>query len=134
MSDSPESVVREFLAASEGAAKVDLLLSFFDDDAVWVDGPRGVHHGLDALRSELEVQISMGFEVVKEDVKSLVAERGTVMLERVEHLRIGGEPFSLEVMSAFDIDAYGKITRWRDSYDLKLITDQVEAAGLRNPT
>ena len=76
MSDSPESVVREFLAVWEGAAKLDLLLSFFDDDAVWVDGPRGVHHGLDAIRSELEVQISMGFEVMKEDVKSLVAERG----------------------------------------------------------
>ena len=93
MSDSPESVVRKVLAAWEGPAKVDELVSFFGDDTVWVDGPRGVHHGLDAIRSELEVQLAMGFEVVKEDVKSLIADGGTVMLERVEHLRVGGKPF-----------------------------------------
>ena len=39
----------------------------------------------------------------------------------------------MEVMSAFEIDAYGKITRRRDSYDLKLIMDQIEAVGFNIP-
>ena len=37
----------------------------------------------------------------------------------------------MEVMSAFEIDADGKVKRWRDSYDLKSITDQIEAAGFQ---
>jgi limonene-1,2-epoxide hydrolase len=36
-------------------------------------------------------------------------------------------------MGAFEIDADGRITRWRYSYDLKSITDQVEAAGFNVP-
>jgi limonene-1,2-epoxide hydrolase len=126
MSDSPESVVRKFLAAWADP-KLDELVGFFSDDAVFVDGPRGVHRGIDAIRSELADEISMGFGGAKIDVNSLVAQGGTVMMEGVENYRIGGKPMSLEVMGAFEIDADGRITRWRYSYDLKSITDQVEA-------
>lgn len=132
MSDSPESVVRNFLAAW-AQPKLDELVGFFSDDAVFIDGPRGVHRGVDAIRSELDAEISMGFGGAKIDVNSLVADGGTVMLEGVENYRIGGKPFSLEVMGAFEIDTDGRITRWRYSYDLKSITDQVEAAGFKVP-
>ncbi|MDT5258455.1 MAG: limonene,2-epoxide hydrolase [Mycobacterium sp.] len=132
MSGSPESVVRKFLAAWANP-KPDELVGFFSDDAVFIDGPRGVHRGIDAIRSELEDEISMGFGGAKIDVNSLVAQGGTVMMEGVENYRIGGKPMSLEVMGAFEIDADGRITRWRYSYDLKSITDQVEAAGFNVP-
>jgi hypothetical protein len=36
-------------------------------------------------------------------------------------------------MGAFAIDAEARITRWRYSYDLKSITDQIEAAGFEVP-
>jgi limonene-1,2-epoxide hydrolase len=132
MSDSPASVVRKFLAAWADP-KLDELVGFFSDDAVFIDGPRGVHKGIDAIRSALEDAISMGFGGVRIDVNSLVAQGGTVMMEGVENYRIGGKPMSLEVMGAFEIDADGRIMRWRDSYDLKSITDQVEAARLNIP-
>jgi hypothetical protein len=35
----------------------------------------------------------------------------------------------MEMMAAFDIDADGRIKRYRESFDLKSITDQIEAAG-----
>ena len=129
MSDSPESVVRNFLAAW-AQPRLDELVGFFSDDAVFIDGPRGVHRGIDAIRSELDAEISMDFGGAKIDVNSLVAQGGTVMMEGVENYRIGGKLFSLEVMGAFEIDADGRIARWRYSYDLKSITDQLEAAGL----
>jgi len=75
----------------------------------------------------------MGFGSVWIDVHSLVASGGTVMMEGTENYRIGGKPFSLEVMGAFEVDADGRITRWRYSYDLKPVTDQVEAAGFKVP-
>lgn len=132
MSDSPESVVRNFLAAW-AQPRLDELVGFFSDDAVFIDGPRGVHRGIDAIRSELDAEISMDFGGAKIEVNSLVAQGGTVMMEGVENYRIGGKPFSLEVMGAFEIDADGRIARWRYSYDLKSITDQLEAAGLNVP-
>jgi limonene-1,2-epoxide hydrolase len=132
MSDSPESVVRKFLAAWADP-KLDELVGFFSDDAVFIDGPRGVHRGADAIRSEFEAELAMGFGSIAIDVKSLVANGGTVMMEGVENYRIGGKPFFLEVMGAFEIDARGRITRWRYSYDLKSITDQIEAAGFDVP-
>ena len=132
MSHSPESVVRKFLAAWADP-KLDELVGFFSDDAVFIDGPRGVHRGIDAIRSELDAEISMDFGGAKIDVNSLVAQGGTVVMEGVENYRIGGKLFSLEVMGAFEIDADGRIARWRYSYDLKSITDQLEAAGLNVP-
>jgi limonene-1,2-epoxide hydrolase len=132
MSDSPESVVRKFLAAWADP-KLDELVGFFSDDAVFIDGPRGVYRGIDAIRAELKDEISMGFGGTKIDVDSLVANDGTVMMEGVENYRIGGEHLFLEVMGAFAIGADGRITRWRYSYDLKSITDQLEAAGLPVP-
>jgi limonene-1,2-epoxide hydrolase len=57
----------------------------------------------------------MDFGGAKIDVNSLVAQGGTVMMEGVENDRIGGKPFSLQVMGAFEIDADGRIARWRYS-------------------
>jgi len=129
MSDSPESVVRKFLAAFTDR-NVDELVGFFSDDAVFDCGPRGVHRGKEAIRSELEAELAMAFESINIDVNSLVANGGIVMMEGVENYIIGGKPFFMETIGAFDINPDGLITRWRYSYDLKPLRDQIEAAGL----
>ena len=129
MGNSPESVVRNFLAAFTDR-NVDELVGFFSDDAVFDCGPRGVHRGKEAIRSELEAELAMAFESIKIDVNSLVANGGIVMMEGVENYIIGGKPFFMETIGAFDINPDGLITRWRYSYDLKRLRDQIEAAGL----
>ena len=128
MGNSPESVVRNFLAAFTDR-NVDELAGFFSDDAVFIDGPRGVHRGKEAIRSEFEAELAMGFESIKIDVNSLVGNGGIVMMEGVENYIIGGKPFFMETIGAFDINPDGLITWWRYSYDLKPLTDQLEAAG-----
>jgi len=128
-----ESVVRSFLAAFT-RRNVDELTNFFSDDAVFIDGPRGVHRGKAAIRSEFDAELSMGFESIKIDVTTLVAEDRIVMMEGVENYVIGGKPFSMETIGAFDINPDGLITRWRYSYNLKALTDQIEAAGFKAPT
>jgi limonene-1,2-epoxide hydrolase len=131
MSDSPESVVRKFLAAWADP-KPDELGSFFDDGAEWLDGPQGVRRGVDAIKSELTAQLkAVGGVMV--DVKSLVSGGGTVMVEQVSNSSIGGKPISALVMAVFELDADGRITQWREAYDLKSVTDQIEAAGVNIP-
>jgi hypothetical protein len=48
MTDSPESVVRDFIASWENAT-VEKLSSFLSEDAVYMD-PRGIQSGLDAIK------------------------------------------------------------------------------------
>ena len=133
MGNSPESTVRNFLAAFTDR-NVDELVGFFSDDAVFIDGPRGLHRGKQAIRSEFEAELAMGFESIKIDVNSLVANGATVMMEGVENYIIGGKPFFLETIGAFDINPDGLITRWRYSYDLKPLTEQLVAAGFHVPS
>lgn len=132
MGNSPASIVRNFLASFTDR-DVNELVSFFSDDAVFFDGPRGVHRGKEAIRSEFESELAMGFESINIAVNSLVADGGTVMMEGVENYIIGGKPFFMETIGAFDINPDGLITRWRYSYDLKPLTDQLRSAGFTAP-
>lgn len=131
MSDSAESVMRKFHAAWL-QSDLDELVSFFSDDAVYTDGPRGVHRGIDVIRAELGAMVKM-VPSTKIDIKTLLANGGTVMVERVDNFSIAGKPFDLEVAAAFELDNEGRITRWRDYYDLKSIQDRTTAAGLAAP-
>jgi limonene-1,2-epoxide hydrolase len=52
VSDSAESVVRNFLAAWK-RSDIDEIVSFISDDAVYT-GPRGIHHGIGAIKAVLQ--------------------------------------------------------------------------------
>ena len=126
MSESAESVVRKFHAAWL-QSDLDELVGFFADDAVYTDGPRGVHRGVDAIRAELGAMVEM-VPSTAIDIKVLVADGGTVMVERVDNFKIAGKTFDLEVAAVFEVDSDGRITRWRDYYDLKSIMERTAAA------
>ena len=77
MSDSAESVVRKFLACFP-TSDVDEVIGFFSDDAIYIDGPRGVHTGIDAIRAELLSFLAMAPNTTM-DIKTLAASGGTVL-------------------------------------------------------
>ena len=131
MSDSPGSVVRKFLAAWSDP-KGDELANFFDDDAVWVDGPQGVRRGADAIVDELTKQLAIARDHTIE-VITLLSNGGTVMVEWRGGWTMRGKPISSTVIAVFEIDANGRINQWRESYDLKSVRDQIEAAGYKVP-
>ncbi len=126
MSKSAESVVREFFGAF-AVSNVDEQAGFFADDAIYVDGPRGTHQGIDAIKTEIASQVDMVPTAIC-DIKTLVEHDGTVMIERVDNFEFGGAQFALDVAAALVIDASGHIARWRDYYDLQSITEQTAAA------
>jgi limonene-1,2-epoxide hydrolase len=126
MSDSAERVVRQFLAALK-RSDIDELVSFFSDDAVYTDGPRGTYRGVDAIRAEIESQVQLVPSLTVE-VKNLVATDGTVMVERADTFETQGKSFDLEVVGVFEIDGGGRIKRFRDYYDLNSLMDRVAAA------
>ncbi|CAM3209005.1 hypothetical protein BST27_21210 [Mycobacterium intermedium] len=126
MSDTPESLVRNFLAAWVDP-KPEELGSFFDNGAVWVDGPQGVRRGADAIAAELTSQLkAVGGTTV--DVKTLISDGRVVMVEQVSNSTVRGKPISSVVMAVFEFNADGRIVQWREAYDLKSAVDQIKAA------
>jgi limonene-1,2-epoxide hydrolase len=106
MNDSPESVVRKFFAAWADP-KPDELRSFFHDVAVWVDGPQGVRRGADAIKSELATQLN-AVGGVRVEVKSLVSQGTTVMVEQISNATISGNPVSTVVMAVLSLIPKGE--------------------------
>ncbi|WP_418005928.1 nuclear transport factor 2 family protein [Mycobacterium sp. PDNC021] len=116
-------MVRRFLA-SYPASEVN---EFFSHDAVYIDGPRGVHRGTDAIQTEFQTVRSMAPNVTV-DIKALAVSGSTVLTERVDSFEINGEVISFEVVGIFDFGSGGRITRWRDYYDWTTFQEQIRAA------
>jgi limonene-1,2-epoxide hydrolase len=126
VADSAESVIRKFFACFP-ASDADEVIGFFSDDAVYIDGPRGIHRGINAIRTELQSQLEMVPNTTI-DIKALAASEGTVLTERVDNCEIAGKTVGMEVVGVFDVDSEGRITRWRDYYDLPTLVEQFTAA------
>jgi limonene-1,2-epoxide hydrolase len=62
------------------------------------------------------------------DVKNLVASGGLVMVERVDIFEMAGKTFDVEITGVFEVSDDGRITRWRDYYDMRSLEERVAAA------
>ena len=131
MGDSPESVVRKLLG-SWGDPQPERLAQLFADDAVWVDGPNGVHQGAQAVVGELARQLST-FSGQWAEVDTLVADGGTVMVEWHGGFTAGSTTIDTKVMAVFEVDASGRIKQMRESFDMKSLVDQLQEAGFQVP-
>jgi limonene-1,2-epoxide hydrolase len=131
MDSSPESVVRNFLGywTEPDAAR---LASFLADDAVWIDGPNGVHRGRSAVVEELVRQLTVPSESWME-IDTLLAGDGTVMVEWHGGLKIGAAAVATRVMAVFEVDRSGRITEMRESFDMQSLLDQIASGGVEVP-
>src|SRR6516164_8226096 len=106
MSDSPESVVRNFIASWENAT-VEKMSGFLSEDAVYADR-RGVQSGLDAIKKHWERDLQMTPSTTV-DIKSIASNGGTVMVERMDTFPIEGKTFSFEIVGVFEVGDGGLI-------------------------
>lgn len=126
MGDSAESVVRKFMDTWP-RGDLDEIVAFFSDDAVYTDGPRGTSRGAEAIRAEMSSTLEMVPSTTAE-VKNLVASGELVMVERVDIFEMAGKTFDVEVTGVFEVDNEGRISRWRDYYDMRSLEERVAAA------
>jgi limonene-1,2-epoxide hydrolase len=117
---SAEEVVRDFMAAFVEAWRTGdaaTLSSFFSEDAEYCDGPLAPVHGRKAIVADLARMMSLAGEV-DADIRHLLSDSEVVMTERVDYLRLGGEPAGLRIAGVFEVHD-GVITGWRDYFDRK---------------
>lgn len=126
MGDSAESIVRKFMDTWP-RGDLDEIVAFFSGDAVYTDGPRGTSRGAEDIRAEMASTLEMVPSTTAE-VKHLVASGELVMVERVDIFEMAGKKFDVEVLGVFEVDGDGRISRWRDYYDMRSLEERVAAA------
>ena len=120
----PLATVREFIAALE-RMDIDAALVLLADDCEYDNVPIGKLHGRDAIRDALTRFISPASEV--EWVTLREAETGAVVFnERIDRFHMPFGWLELPVTGVWEVHD-GRITLWRDYFDLQSFTDQMAA-------
>ena len=120
---TPESVVRSFCRAVEHR-DLPALVDFFTEDAVYHNIPIAPLIGREAIATTLGQFITPASRVEFE-ITGLATQGSTVFTERVDRFEIGGKLVELPVMGAFEVTPEGKISAWRDYFDMQQFTNQL---------
>jgi limonene-1,2-epoxide hydrolase len=119
-----EQVVRDFCAAAS-TRDPGILRAFFSDDVVYHNIPMAPAEGIDATMAVIDMFLGM-CEALEFEVHHLACDGTTVLTERTDIFTIKGKSAPLPVMGAFNV-VDGKITAWRDYFDMAQVTAMFEA-------
>jgi limonene-1,2-epoxide hydrolase len=121
---SAEQVVKDFCAAAS-TRDPQALRAFFSDDVVYHNIPMDPAEGIDATMAVIDMFLGM-CEALEFKVHHLASDGTTVLTERTDIFTINGRSAPLPVMGAFQV-VNGKITAWRDYFDMAQVTAMFEA-------
>lgn len=117
--------VRKFCEAFS-SKDPDELLKFFDDDAVYHNMPMAPVRGKAAIRTVLDMFLKPA-QSVEFIILNDAASGNTVLNERLDKFQIGDRAVELPVAGVFEVEG-GKITSWRDYFDMATWTKQTSAS------
>ncbi len=121
---SAEQVVRDFCAAAS-TRDPEVLRAFFSDEIVYHNIPMEPAEGIEATMAVIDMFVNM-CDALEFEIHHLASDGGTVLTERTDIFRINGKTAPLPVMGAFQVTD-GKITAWRDYFDMAQVTAMFEA-------
>jgi limonene-1,2-epoxide hydrolase len=119
----PIDVVKDFC---ERWAKGDLdaIVECFTDDAVYHNIPVAPVTGKDAIRATI-AGFTAGVDTLEFRVHHIAANGNVVLTERVDAFLSPQVTIELPVMGTFEVTADGKISAWRDYFDLNQFMSQL---------
>lgn len=120
---NPEQIVRRFCDAATRRDCAELA-AFFSEDAVYHNIPVDPVRGPAAIRELLESFLGPASHAEFE-IRSLAVHGNLVLTERVDRFVVNGKPIALPVMGAFEVRPDGKISAWREYFDLAQFTKQL---------
>jgi limonene-1,2-epoxide hydrolase len=121
-------IVNAFIAAwSE--RNVDKIMGFFTDDAVYSNVPiEPENRGKEAIRKAIDGFAGMASGIEFRIHQQAETPQGTVLNERTDCFKLGEKWIELPVMGVFEFRG-GKISAWRDYFDLQMWMKQMPAQG-----
>ena len=122
MASDAEKVVTEFCNAWP-RKNIDELLGFFTEDAVYHNIPMEAARGKAAIRAAINTFLP-GSKSIEFKILKSAANGNVVFNERVDFIDLGAKKIQLPVTGVFEISG-GKISAWRDYFDLATFTKQM---------
>jgi len=123
--EQPIDTIRRFCAAW-GHEKIDGIVAFFADDAVYHNIPVAPVVGADQIRATIE-GFTGGVESIEFRLDAIAADGSTVLTERMDIFTFPNGRIDLPVMGTFEVVG-GKITAWRDYFDMAMFLGQMPQA------
>ncbi len=123
-SESNSEIVAAFCSAW-AARDIDRIMDYFCDDALYINIPiEAPNRGKEQIRQTIE-----GFTAAASEVEFIMhnqaeAPDGKVLNERTDRFLIGERWVELPVMGIFELRD-GKISAWRDYFDMAQFTSQM---------
>lgn len=120
-----EEIVNTFTARIT-ALDFDGAFELVAEDIEYDNVPIGKVTGPDGIRSVFAQLDAMGVTAMEWTVHRQVASATTVMNERTDRFDAGAKSAAVAVMGVFEV-ADGKITLWRDYFDMNAMTETITA-------
>ena len=118
-----DRIVRDFCEAWS-RADVDAIVEAFADDAVYHNIPMAPLEGKAAIRAFIGNLLGEAASGVHFEIRNQVVNGGLVLNERVDTIVFKTGEVSLPVCGVFELTPEGKISAWRDYFDMKQFTGQ----------
>jgi limonene-1,2-epoxide hydrolase len=112
--------VVQSLADAWADKDIERIMAHFTDDIVYHNIPMDPAEGIEAVRGVIEGFLAMAESIVFDTLHELAGD-DLVMNERVDTFVIAGTPTPIKVMGVFELSD-GKISRWRDYFDMAGLT------------
>jgi limonene-1,2-epoxide hydrolase len=120
---NPENVVLQFCKAVVRADAKELA-GFFTADAVYHNIPLAPVVGRAAIEETLKQFLTPG-SAAEFEIKAIAIRDAKVLTERVDRFEMNGKKVELPVMGIFEVAPDGKISAWRDYFDMAQFTSQL---------
>jgi limonene-1,2-epoxide hydrolase len=124
-SDNVATVERFCAAFAERDSAV--LLDFFAEGAIYHNMPMAPVTGKDAIKGVLDMFLAPA-ESVEFVMLRIAGEGDAVLTERLDKFVLGDKRVELPVAGVFELKD-GKITAWRDYFDMATWTKQATGVG-----
>jgi limonene-1,2-epoxide hydrolase len=120
----PIDVVRQFCDAWGSPAEIEAALDLLSDDCFYHNIPLDPVEGLDNIRATVQ-GFSAGVDKVEFETLHIAANGNVVLTERIDSFFFPGNTIALPVMGTFEVNDDGKITHWRDYFDMNQFLSQM---------
>lgn len=120
---TPEQIVDEFIRRIV-ANDLESALEMVSDDVEYDNVPLGKNIGPAAMREFLGA-MSGGVDEVQFIVHRQTVTGNVVMNERSDRFRVGENWMDLPVAGIFEVDDAGRVTLWRDYFDMATFNSEV---------
>ena len=124
--DDAERVVRDLCDAFE-KHDAEALRQFFTDDVVYHNIPMDAAVGIEDTIAFITGFLAM-FDSMVIETRHLAVRENIVLTERIDTFTMGSKVAALPVMGTFEIRD-GKISAWRDYFDMGQITKMLSDEG-----